>query len=160
LLVKNYLVWIALLALGAWTAGCGGGKSEHSSPVRMIRYDPTGRFAAIALPVGGAQPKIEPAEKPPPQKVLRRDLRVGRGKIARAGDKLTLYYYSVDYETGKRLYLRWPPQKPLVHKLAEEPWEKALIGMRVGGRREVIVPSRLLFKAGTVDYLFELRGIG
>jgi FKBP-type peptidyl-prolyl isomerase-like protein len=39
-------------------------------------------------------------------------------------------------------------------------YEEALVGMRVGGRREVIVPSHLLFRTGTIDYVVDLLRIG
>jgi len=165
---RNLIVaWFAALALAAGASGCGSGGddpegtqgTEGPVPVRVIQSGKGGRFATITLYKGSAQPKIVPADKPPLQKVLIRDLRIGKGKVAHGGDKLILFYDSAAYKGGKRLYFRWPPQHPLVHRLADEPWEKALIGMKVGGQREVIVPSHLLFKSGTVDYIFELKGV-
>jgi FKBP-type peptidyl-prolyl cis-trans isomerase len=35
-------------------------------------------------------------------------------------------------------------------------WERGLKGMRVGGRRELIVPSRLAYDSGAVVYLIDL----
>jgi FKBP-type peptidyl-prolyl isomerase-like protein len=119
----------------------------------------SGRFAKITVP-SDAPPTIRPSDRPPPRKILVRDLVTGAGRAARTGDQVTIFYYSVNYRTGKRTYFRWPPQPALELQLAETTWEQALVGMRPGGLREVIVPSHLLFGTGTVDYIFELVRVG
>jgi peptidylprolyl isomerase len=37
-----------------------------------------------------------------------------------------------------------------------EGWEESLRGMRVGGRRELIVPSKLAYGTGTLIYVIDL----
>ncbi len=154
---------LLVLALGVAMGGCGNGEGEASGgQSASAEADPSsgdGRFGTITLPEGKSKPKIKPPEKPPPKKVLIRDLRIGKGRVAREGDELTLYYWGVDYKTGRPIYYRWPPEPPLVQKLGGAHWEKALLGMKAGGQREVIVPSRLLFNDGTIDYFFEARHI-
>jgi FKBP-type peptidyl-prolyl cis-trans isomerase len=99
---------------------------------------------------------MRPADRPPPKKVLLRDLKVGTGPVARIGARVAFYYYSVNYKTGKRTYYRWSPEPVSVNELTRIPWQEALVGMRPGGLREVIVPSHLQFHVGTIDYIFEL----
>jgi len=161
--MKSFLIIFAVLvpALASGFPGCHEDEAIDSaggppaSP-RTFASDKSGRFATVTFPADDAQPELRPSHRPPPKKVLVRDLEVGDGPVAGAGDTARLYYYSVDYRTGKRVYFRWPPEPALVHPLGNEPWEKALFGMRVGGVREVVVPSHLLFGTGTVDYVFEL----
>jgi FKBP-type peptidyl-prolyl cis-trans isomerase len=38
-------------------------------------------------------------------------------------------------------------------------WERGMPGMRVGGIRELIVPSRLAYKDGTIVYVVKLAGV-
>jgi peptidylprolyl isomerase len=156
------LLLILLFGTGSSLEGCGKGENENGhgwrSPAQIAPGK--GRFARIIFFSGDVQPRMTPSHLAPPRKVLSRDLRVGTGKVARRGDRLNLYYYSVNYRTAKRVYFRWPPQQPLTIRLGNEHWERPLAGMRVGGRREVVVPSHLLFKTGTIDYLFELRRVG
>lgn len=141
--------------------GCGegdeGSSANRQAAPRVIPAE--GRFAAITLYPSGAQPKMKASDLPPPRGLLTRELRTGSGRRARSGDRLKIYYYSVNYRTGRRAYFRWPPQHPLVIRLGSKPWESALHGMKVGGLREEIVPSRLLAGAETVDYIFEVRRI-
>lgn len=140
-------------------AGAEAGANEERR-VAVVADAPRSRFGTITLGSGKAQPKIHPPDKPKPRKILIRDLAIGTGPIARFGDRASIYYYSVRYETGERVYLRWPPEETLTERLIEpEPWHRAIVGMRAGGRREMIIPSRLLFSTGTMDYFIELVSV-
>ena len=81
--------------------------------------------------------------------------------MAHIGDRVEIHYVGINYKTGRTQYPgRWPPSEPLTLTLGSGAvavaYEEALVGMRVGGRREVIVPSRLLFRTGTIDYIVDL----
>jgi FKBP-type peptidyl-prolyl cis-trans isomerase len=114
------------------------------------------RFATITNRGKETQPQLHPSDRPSPRKVLVRDLEIGTGPAARLGDQVDVYYFGVKYKTGKRSYFRWPSQPPLATRLGDVPWEEALIGMRPGGLREAIIPSRLHLDTGTIDFLFRM----
>jgi len=90
-----------------------------------------------------------------------RDIEVGSGPLARRGDEVGIYYTSVNYRSGKKRFEEWPPPKqPYTLRLGlagiNDAWEEGIEGMRVGGRRELIIPSHLLYRTGTVDYVVDL----
>ncbi len=88
-----------------------------------------------------------------------KDLEVGRGAVLKSAQEFTLNYVALDYKTGERLETAWGPSafrwvwglERLVAGM-----EIGLKGMRVGGLRELIVPSRLAYDSGARIYLLEL----
>lgn len=123
------------------------------------------RFASVTYGEGRyPKPQIDPADGPQPRKLLVRDLEVGSGPVARAGDEVGVFYIGVAHATGKKQFQTWPPTaQPFVTELrsfeSAEGWEKGVMGMREGGRREVLVPSRLAFDSGALDYVFVLASL-
>lgn len=153
---------VAVPFFGSGFRSCGeeatsGGRSAY---VETIPSGDSGRFAAISLGRGNTKPDISPSSAPQPRRVLVRDIEQGTGPVARQGDRVALYYFSVKYKTGNTSYYRWPPEPPLVIRISDVPWEKALIGMRPGGLREAIIPSHLHLKTGTIDYLYKMVRVG
>ncbi|HEX5927838.1 MAG TPA: FKBP-type peptidyl-prolyl cis-trans isomerase [Solirubrobacterales bacterium] len=120
------------------------------------------RFATVSDGAGRkGQPAIVPSDRPPPKRLLVRDIEVGSGPVARPGDRVGVFYLGVDYKTGERRFQTWPPTaQPFEVELrapdSAEAWELGVMGMRAGGRREVLVPSHLAFDDGALDYLFDL----
>ena len=82
-----------------------------------------------------------------------RDLIQGNGTKAGLGDELTVEYIGVRYG-GEPFTNSWERSKPFIFRLGagsfmvNPGWEKGLPGMRVGGRRELIVPPKLLYQGG------------
>jgi peptidylprolyl isomerase len=139
-------------------SAAGSRRPSTVFPAAAPADDP--RFATITFGGGGhPKPEIVPPNAPPPRKVLVRDLRAGSGPVARAGDEVGVFYIGVAYGTGKKQFQTWPPTAhPFFTQLrsygSAEGWERGIMGMREGGRREVLVPSRLAFDNGALDYLF------
>jgi hypothetical protein len=171
LVVKN-LLSILVASFILVSAGCGAdtgktassgkeavhaGGSEKGEDVTVFSDAKRERFATITLPPRDAQPKIHPSSKAPPKRVVTRDLALGTGPVAHPGDKVSIYYFSVDYETHERKYFRWPPQEALTTRLrGDEPWHRALLGMRAGGWREMIIPEGFFDASSTLDYFVEM----
>lgn len=93
-----------------------------------------------------------------------RDIKVGSGPVAHRGDQVAVHYRSVDYKTGKMVSNTWPPSKPLIVRRLGfegwgESWEEGIEGMRVGGRRELVIPKRLTGQGSTLDYVVDLEGV-
>lgn len=134
---------LALLALALLAAGCGsdsGSKSTSTQggPVRSVKP--------------GSPPKVTVPKGPPPKTLVVKDLRKGTGVAAQGGDKITVHYTGVLYENGKKFDSSWDTGQPFPPFILEANavipgWDKGLIGMRVGGRRELIVPPRLAYGA-------------
>lgn len=120
-----------------------------------------------------SEPKVAVPHSQPPSELVVRDLIKGSGPAARNGDALTVEYVGVHYD-GKSFTNSWKRAKPFRFELgAEEPltnpgWEEGLRGMRVGERRELIIPPKLLFPGGappgshpsdSLVYVVDLFGI-
>lgn len=158
-------VALALLAGGCGEDGTAVTAREANPPEQTgPRYpnvsdgsDP--RFASISPGDGPRdEPEVAPPDLPPPKRLLIRDLEVGSGTVARPGDQVTVRYIGVFYETGRLYYRGWlyPPALKVRLRPGGQAWEEGIWGMREGGRRELVVPSRLAFGSGAIDYVVEL----
>jgi peptidylprolyl isomerase len=143
---------LALLLLCVTLAidGCGG--SSPSSSTTSTDAESKASQSAEEL-VGRPRPKIPVPDAPPPRKLVVKDLIDGSGARAEAGDMLTVEYFGIRY-TGGIFSNSWDNGEPFEFRLgSNDPavspgWEKGLLGMKVGGRREMILPPDLLYHGG------------
>ncbi|HKO38501.1 MAG TPA: FKBP-type peptidyl-prolyl cis-trans isomerase [Solirubrobacterales bacterium] len=147
----------------------GDAKPEDSTPepaspnVAIGEYEGEGPFSAVSGQGGNKKPRFTPSDEPPPEKIVTRDLEVGSGPAAQAGDKASIYFAGAIYETGKVQLYGWPPSDPSVVELGAglygKSWEKAIEGMQVGGIRQVVLPSSLFAQGKPVDYVIVLTSL-
>jgi peptidylprolyl isomerase len=120
------------------------------------------------------EPTVVPPKSQPPKNLVVRDLIKGTGPAAKKGDFLTVEYVGTKYD-AEPVSNSWPTTKPFQFPLGtnENPfvnpgWEKGLRGMRVGERRELIVPPKLEYDGGAppeaepsdaLVYVVDLMGI-
>ncbi|MEY9875315.1 peptidylprolyl isomerase [Streptacidiphilus sp. MAP12-33] len=78
-----------------------------------------------------------------------RDLWVGDGAEAKAGDMVKVHYVGVAFSTGEEFDASWNRGTPLQFKLGVGQviagWDQGVQGMKVGGRRELIIPAHLAY---------------
>jgi peptidylprolyl isomerase len=151
----------AALALALLAGGCGGDEATTSETGAGPQVYPGKEGFATITDRGMRKPTVVPPDRLPPREVLSRDLEVGSGPVARRGDRVWVRYFGTNYKTGEEQYPgRWPPLPPLPLEFASsgegDAWENGIVGMRVGGRRELIIPSHLLYRTGTIDYVVDL----
>ena len=97
---------------------------------------------------GKAPTVVVPAGSPPTQ-LETADLITGTGTAAKTGDSLTVQYVLATYSSGKTVQSSWTSQ-PFTFTLGEgviKGWDEGVVGMKVGGRRELIVPPSLGYGA-------------
>jgi peptidylprolyl isomerase len=163
-LMKKVLTILGVAFLLA-IAGCGADDASNTSngegASEEVSEVPRERFATISRQEGSPKPLIDPSDLPPPKKVIVRDIRVGDGPVARKGDRVAVYYLGVNYKTGEEMFWRWAPQQPFEFELglSTDAWNDTVEGMRVGGRREYIVPSHLAFGTGALNYVVDLLAV-
>ena len=97
------------------------------------------------------RPTIDKPEGDIPFELGIDDLVVGDGAEATAGAKVTVHYVGVSFLTGKEFDASWNRDRPFQFKLGKGQvipgWDQGIAGMRVGGRRQLTIPSALAYGA-------------
>ena len=95
------------------------------------------------------QAKGHRAEWPSAKKLTEKELVKGTGAEAKSGDEVTVQYVGVDYKTGKEFDASWDRGEPFSFTLGAGEvipgWDQGVEGMKVGGRRELIIPPELAY---------------
>jgi peptidylprolyl isomerase len=106
--------------------------------------------------------KVRVPTKSPPKKLVVHDLRKGSGAEIRPNDAILVDFFNVRYEPGKSFKTtpttRNSPERFGLNEVIEG-WKKGLPGMRVGGRRELIVPPELGYRGWTLIYVIDLLAV-
>ncbi|MGA5170449.1 MULTISPECIES: FKBP-type peptidyl-prolyl cis-trans isomerase [Streptomyces] len=93
------------------------------------------------------KPEVEIPEGDAPTELTIRDLVVGYGAEAKPGMVVRVHYVGVTFESGKEFDSSWDRGQPFKFALGGgrviKGWDRGVRGMKVGGRREIIVPPRL-----------------
>jgi peptidylprolyl isomerase len=140
-------VGAAALAAALLLAACGSSEEPAATPT---------------TPSGPAS--TEPSAAPDPAEVLRTgradredppsqlevvDVVVGDGAEAVAGSRVTVQYLGVRWSDGGVFDASWTRGQPFVFDLGAGQvipgWERGVAGMRVGGRRILVIPPQLAY---------------
>lgn len=116
------------------------------------------------------KPEIDFIDGPPPTELVITDLVVGDGAEAHAGEKVTVHYVGVDFENGEQFDSSWDRGQPIAFPLNGliQGWQDGIPGMRVGGRRQLVIPPRLAYgesgghrlSGRTLVFVIDLEGVG
>jgi peptidylprolyl isomerase len=160
--------WFAIVITAAVVvAGCGssGGGKTAAIPSSNAPGASTSTPAPEPAATGPSRPqpptpgekklgKKPPIAKPkgaPPAKLVKRDIVTGKGAVAKDGKALTMQYVGIAYSTGQEFDASWGRGQPFKFKLGAgmviPGWDKGIAGMRVGGRRQLVIPPDLAYGA-------------
>ena len=93
------------------------------------------------------KPEIDFPEGAPPKDLEITDVWVGDGKAAGPGDTVDVHYVGVSFSSGEEFDASWNHGDPLEFQLGIGQviagWDQGVAGMKVGGRRELIIPPHL-----------------
>jgi peptidylprolyl isomerase len=107
-------------------------------------------------------PKLRIARRtgPLPRKLVVRDLRKGSGATVTRKDAITVNFFEATYpEALEKTHVgQFGPTRYGLNEVVKG-WQLGLPGMRVGGKRELIVPRRLGDAGTTAIYVVELLGV-
>jgi len=95
------------------------------------------------------KPEIDFPEGPPPSELQITDITVGDGPEAVAGSQVNVHYVGVAHSTGEEFDASYNRGTPLAFQLGVgqviQGWDQGVQGMRVGGRRKLVIPPHLAY---------------
>ncbi|AGM02640.1 peptidylprolyl isomerase [Amycolatopsis keratiniphila] len=95
------------------------------------------------------KPQIDRPEGPAPSDLEKSDITVGDGQEAKAGDTVSVHYVGVSHSTGDQFDASWDRGEPLRFGLGKGQvipgWDQGVAGMKVGGRRKLVIPPHLAY---------------
>ena len=148
---RRMLTTLVCAFLVLFIAGCGGDDDSTSSSPQSTSEETTTDDTAPAegAKVTDTKPKVTVPSGPPPKKLEKKDLVEGTGAEAKAGDEVTVHYVGVGYKTGIEFDSSWDRSEPFTFTLGGgeviRGWDLGVEGMKVGGRRELIIPPDLAY---------------
>jgi peptidylprolyl isomerase len=195
---KTTTITCAALALAAVLAGCGSSSNSGSPAGGVQLAPSAGATAATSTapastsattsasasatstttsstPLPAAlktKPKISIPSGPPPKKLVIKDLIKGTGPAATASSTVNVQYVGELYKGGKQFDASWndgsgqPVSLPLSGVI--KGWQQGIPGMKIGGRRELIIPPSLGYGAtaqskipanSTLVFVIDLHGL-
>jgi peptidylprolyl isomerase len=96
-----------------------------------------------------SKPEVEVPDGPPPLELKIKDIKVGTGAEAVAGKMVTVHYVGVSYSDKEQFDASWDRGTPFPFTLGAgeviQGWDEGVVGMKVGGRRQLIIPPALAY---------------
>ena len=93
------------------------------------------------------RPDVDPVDGPPPTELVTEDITVGDGQQAGAGNTVEVHYVGVAHSSGEEFDASWNRSAtfrfPLGAGRVIAGWDKGVAGMKVGGRRRLVIPPHL-----------------
>ena len=95
------------------------------------------------------KPEIDFPEGPPPTELEITDLAAGDGTEAQSGSTVSVHYVGVAHSTGEEFDASYNRGEPLQFRLGVgqviSGWDTGVQGMKVGGRRKLVIPPHLAY---------------
>ncbi len=93
------------------------------------------------------KPEVDFPAAPPPSDLEITEITEGSGTEATEGSTVSAHYVGVSHSTGEEFDASYNRGEPLTFRLGVGQviagWDQGLTGMRVGGRRKLVVPPHL-----------------
>jgi peptidylprolyl isomerase len=137
---RTRIAFAATALVLAGLLGACGSKGASSST--------TAASSPAAASTGGAtKPTVTIPAGNPPTTLQVTDITVGTGPAAKAGDNVTVQYVGDAWSTKQQFDASWDRGQPFQFQLGTGQvipgWDQGLIGMKVGGRRQLVIPPAL-----------------
>jgi len=93
------------------------------------------------------KPLVDPHFGEAPRELVIDDIIVGTGDEATAGQTVVVHYVGVGVTSGEEFDASWNRNEPFVFPLGAghviKGWDQGVQGMRIGGRRRLVIPAHL-----------------
>ena len=93
------------------------------------------------------KPEIEFFDPEPPTDLVVTDITEGDGAVATSGSTVEVHYVGVSHSTGEEFDASYNRGQPLSFRLGVgqviSGWDQGVTGMKVGGRRQLVIPPHL-----------------
>ena len=93
------------------------------------------------------RPEVDPPQGDPPAELEITDLVVGDGPEAAPGQTVSVHYVGVAFSSGEEFDASWNRGQEFRFGLGAgqviSGWDAGVAGMRVGGRRRLVIPPHL-----------------
>lgn len=116
------------------------------------------------------KPEIDFIEGPAPTELVIEDIVVGDGAEAEPGANVEVHYLGVDFESGEEFDSSWGRGETINFPLAGliQGWQDGIPGMKVGGRRQLVIPPALAYgetgghrlSGRTLVFIIDLVNVG
>jgi len=147
---RLFLIITACLAV--LLAGCGSDSSDSTTASggdTAVEAPAQKEKAAAEEEAAAELPKPNVPSGPPPKQLEIVEKKPGSGATAKAGDQVSVHYVGVVYKTKELFDANWGEDEPFSFKLGAQEvikgWDKGVVGMKVGGQRELIIPPDLAY---------------
>ena len=99
--------------------------------------------------MSASKPEVDFPGGDPPSDLEITDIWEGSGPVATPGRRVTVHYVGVAFSTGEQFDASWDRDEPLAFQLGAGQvitgWDQGVAGMKVGGRRQLIIPPHLAY---------------
>jgi peptidylprolyl isomerase len=144
----------ALAAAALVLSACSddGGDDTVAAPQPTKATSCPGAPTPVEPPAGATtdlktKPVITVPKTPPPAALQVSDIVVGDGDLACSGQNVEMQYVGVTYANGKQFDASWDRGEPFPFQLGGGQviggWDQGIVGMKVGGRRQLVIPPDL-----------------
>lgn len=96
-----------------------------------------------------SKPLVEPHFGSVPKELIIEDVTVGDGDEAVTGSTAVVHYVGISASSGAQFDASWDRNETFSFALGSgmviQGWDKGVVGMKVGGRRRLVIPSHLAY---------------
>jgi peptidylprolyl isomerase len=146
--VRRLIAVLAAVLAALALAACGG-DDDPAATQATEQPAPETETEAADLTDTSAKPVIPKPSGSPPNKLQIEDIVKGKGRAAKNGDTVAMEYVGMAFSNGEEFGSSWEgatlPPFQLGTGSVIAGWDKGIAGMRVGGRRKLVIPPELAY---------------
>ena len=157
-------IYIAAFVIALSVAGCGSSDSTTDAPAEPTAAatpSTTAPTPSSGAGTPGKPPKVSGSlkDKPeiatpvgdPPTELVVKDIKVGTGAKAEDGDAVSVQYVGKSWSSGEEFDASWARGQAFTFDLGAggviPGWDEGVKGMKVGGRRLLVIPPEMGYGA-------------